>query len=162
MTTILLILGAFLSALIFGIGLGVAGMTLPSKILGFLDIFGNWDPSLLFVMVAALGVHVVTYRIILKKSFPVFHSKFEVPTQNNIDFRLIAGAFLFGIGWGLSGFCPGPAIVGSITLNPSVIAFLTSMLVGIGVFQIFEFLTAGQKNTDGQDELDVQGKHDQV
>lgn len=126
-----LLISAFVSALVFGIGLGIAGMTLPAKVIGFLDITGNWDPSLAFVMVGAIAVHAVSYRLITRRTSPILTTKFQVPTRRDLDFKLLAGSFVFGIGWGLGGFCPGPALVSAITLHPAVIVFVVSMIAGI-------------------------------
>ena len=122
---------AFDYALIFGVGLGVAGMTRPEKVIGFLDITGDWDPSLALVMVGAIAIHALSYRLIMRRQTPIFSTKFYLPTRRDLDFKLFAGALIFGIGWGLGGFCPGPAIVSAITGNHAVLAFLGSMIFGI-------------------------------
>ena len=120
-----------LSGFIFAIGLGIAEMTRPEKVLGFLDIFGNWDPSLAFVMGGAIVVYAVALQLAKGRSKPAFSKKFRIPTRNDIDARLIIGAALFGIGWGLAGFCPGPALVGAAaTLTPALI-FVPSMIAGV-------------------------------
>ena len=106
-----LILAAFSSALLFGIGLGVSGMTLPSKVIGFLDVFGEWDPSLLAVMVGAILVHAISYRIVTKRESPILVAKFQIPTRRDVDWKLVMGSVMFGAGWGLGGFCTGPALV---------------------------------------------------
>lgn len=102
---------AGLSGLIFGLGLALSGMTQPAKVTGFLDVAGAWDASLALVMVGAIGVHAVAYRLVRRRQAPLFDTAFHVPTRKTIDTALIAGAALFGIGWGLGGFCPGPGIV---------------------------------------------------
>ena len=129
------IFAAFVSALLFGLGLGVSGMTLPSKVIGFLDITGNWDPSLIFVMAGAIAVHSVTYRMITKRESPILTADFQIPTKRQIDARLIIGSLLFGAGWGLGGFCPGPALVASVSGASSVLVFLVSMIVGVYLYQ---------------------------
>lgn len=126
-----ILFAAFLSALIFGLGLGVSGMTLPAKVIGFLDITGEWDPSLGFVMIGAIGVHSLSYRFIAKRESPVLTTKFQIPTRREIDSKLVVGSTLFGIGWGLGGFCPGPAIVAAASGHTAVLIFLTSMAAGI-------------------------------
>ncbi len=131
------VLAAFLAALLFGLGLGISGMTLPSKIIGFLDIAGQWDPSLLFVMVGAIAVHAVSYRLIMRRSGPVLAPKFQVPSRREIDWRLVFGAAIFGAGWGLGGFCPGPALVGLVTLRSEVVVFVASMVGGIFLYKIW-------------------------
>lgn len=131
-------LAVFACGLLFGLGLGVAGMTLPSKVIGFLDITGDWDPSLMAVMVGAILVHAVLYRLITKRSSPVLDSKFQIPTRKDIDWKLLVGASLFGAGWGLGGFCPGPAIVSLVTGESSVVVFVVSMIAGIFVYNLFD------------------------
>lgn len=121
-------LSALASGTLFGIGLAVAQMTDPAKVIGFLDVAGSWDPSLAFVMGAALLVSSVAYRIHNARSGP------QAPGAG-IDGRLIAGAALFGIGWGLAGFCPGPAIAALVTGSGQVALFVGSMLAGMALFQ---------------------------
>ncbi len=123
---------------LFAIGLGISGMTQPEKVVSFLDVFGNWNPSLIFVMCGALIVHTALYRFILKRSSPLFASKFQIPTRRDIDSRLIGGSLLFGLGWGLAGYCPAPAItsLSSMTISPFV--FVSSMLVGMILFIFLE------------------------
>src|SRR6185295_7370618 len=93
------------------VGLAVSGMTRPSKVVGFLDVFGAWDASLAFVMVGAIGVHAVLQRVIARRGSPLFEDRFHLPTRRDVDARLLAGAAVFGVGWGLGGFCPGPGLV---------------------------------------------------
>ena len=128
-----LLLAAFFSALIFGLGLGVSGMTLPSKVIGFLDVTGTWDPSLAFVMIGAIAVHSLSYQLITKRASPILTGNFQIPTKRQIDSKLILGSLLFGAGWGLGGFCPGPAIVAAVSGAPSVLVFLASMVAGVFV-----------------------------
>jgi uncharacterized membrane protein YedE/YeeE len=135
-------LAAFVSALIFGLGLGLSGMTLPSKVIGFLDITGAWDPSLAAVMVGAILVHSISFRLIAKRKSPMLTAEFQIPSRRDIDWRLILGAVLFGAGWGLGGFCPGPALVGLATGQGPVVIFVASMLVGMWLH--------GLLNTTGQ------------
>jgi len=122
---------SFGSALLFGLGLGLSGMTLPSKVIGFLDVTGPWDPTLAFVMMGAIFVHAISFRLITKRTSPFLTTSFRLPTRNDIDSMLIIGALVFGLGWGLAGFCPGPAIVGLVSGIPAVFVFVASMLVGI-------------------------------
>ncbi|MEQ1559818.1 MAG: DUF6691 family protein [Methyloglobulus sp.] len=103
---------ALLSGILFGIGLALSQMTNPGKVLNFLDIAGNWDPSLIFVMLGALAVTFIFFRVILKRPAPLFDSKFYLSTKKDIDKPLIIGATIFGAGWGISGYCPGPSIAG--------------------------------------------------
>lgn len=133
-----LFLAAFISSLIFGLGLGVSGMTLPAKVIGFLDITGAWDPSLLAVMVGAISVHFVAFQLITKRKNPLVADKFQVPTRRDLDWKLIVGSAIFGAGWGLGGFCPGPALVGLVTGKSSVVIFVASMVAGIYLYKIFD------------------------
>ena len=129
---------AFLSGIVFALGLGVAGMTRPEKIIGFLDVSGSWDPDLLLVMVGAIVVTALSFRYILMRPVPMAAQQFYLPTKNAIDKRLISGAAVFGIGWGIGGFCPGPAVVSLVTGAPSVWVFVVSMLIGMKLFQWME------------------------
>lgn len=126
------------AGLLFGLGLGISGMTLPSKVMGFLDFTGNWDASLAFVMIGAIAVHSVLFRLILKRSSPLFDGKFHLPSRTDIDPRLIAGAAIFGIGWGFGGFCPGPGLVSVVSGQSSAVIFVVTMLVGMFAHQAFE------------------------
>lgn len=111
----------------------MAGMTQPAKIIGFLDVAGAWDPSLLFVMGGAVALGLVAFPLVLKRPSPVFGERFALPDKAGIDRSLLAGAALFGVGWGLSGYCPGPALVSLVTLNSSVFVFVAFMLAGLGL-----------------------------
>ncbi len=129
------VLTAFLLGLLFALGLGIAGMTQPSKIIAFLDITGDWDPSLLLVMASATLVYFLSYRWITKRRAPLLAEKFSLPTAMRLDARLLAGSALFGIGWGLSGYCPGPALVALPGLLPNTLVFVVSMLTGMLLFK---------------------------
>jgi uncharacterized membrane protein YedE/YeeE len=135
---------AFGAGLLFGIGLIVGGMTRPAKVIGFLDVTGDWDPSLAFVMGGALAVHLALYRLIRRRPSPLLDARFHVPTRRDVDVRLVAGAALFGAGWGLAGFCPGPALV-SAASGPEAALFVAAMLVGMYLFKIFDRLTAAPR-----------------
>ena len=127
-----LALSAFFAGLIFAIGLGLGGMTQPHKVIGFLDILGNWDASLMFVMMGALAVHIVSYRLVKKRKTPLLDVQFHLPASEGlVTKRLIIGSALFGAGWGLAGYCPGPAIVSLATGQTSVMVFVLSMLTGM-------------------------------
>lgn len=121
------------AGLIFGIGLVVSGMADPAKVQNFLDIFGAFDPSLAFVMGAAVTVATIGYRLAFARRRPVLDETFHLPASTTIDARLLAGAAMFGIGWGLTGFCPGPAIVSVPLLAPGTLAFVPAMLAGIAI-----------------------------
>jgi uncharacterized membrane protein YedE/YeeE len=125
-----LALSALFAGALFGAGLVVSGMTEPAKVIGFLDVFGSWDPSLALVMVGAIGVHALAYRAIRKRPAPVIAESFERPPARPVDARLIGGAALFGVGWGLGGYCPGPSIVALGSLAPGVIVFVVGLVVG--------------------------------
>jgi hypothetical protein len=124
---------ALVSGVIFGLGLAVAGMTRPEKVRGFLDFTGAWDPSLAFVMGGAVLVHAVAFRLITRRKSPVFAAKFALPTRRDLDAKLLAGAALFGVGWGLGGFCPGPGLTSLVGGAAPVAFFVLAMLVGIAV-----------------------------
>lgn len=131
-------IGAFLGGALFGIGLAVAGMTQPAKIVGFFDFFGSWDPSLGFVMVGALLVYTPVYRWAIRTwQRPVWAPSFSLPTRKDIDGRLIVGSAMFGVGWGLGGYCPGPAFTSVGARSQEALIFGVAMLVGVGAYQLF-------------------------
>lgn len=123
------------SGILFSIGLVISGMVNPDKVRGFLNIFGDWDPSLAFVMIGAIGLNFFSFKFVTKKK-PLCAESHSLPTKKDIDTKLIMGAALFGIGWGLLGICPGPGIVNLVTLNINAIIFVFSMLIGMTVFKI--------------------------
>jgi uncharacterized protein len=120
-----------IAGLVFGLGLIISGMSDPAKVQNFLDVFGTWDPSLAFVMVGAIAVTFTGYRIAFGRGRPLIADGFSLPTKTAIDAPLVAGAALFGVGWGLSGFCPGPAIVSLPLLATGTLVFVPAMLVGM-------------------------------
>ena len=122
---------ALVAGLLFGGGLLISGMMDPEKVIGFLDLFGNWDPSLMFVMGSALVVTVPAFKLILQRKKPVFNDGFSLPLKTHLDKSLIVGAVIFGIGWGLYGYCPGPAISSLGSLNTAGFIFVPGMLVGM-------------------------------
>lgn len=128
-------LSALFCGILFALGLGVSGMTQPQKVIGFLDLFGTWDPSLLFVMVGGLLVYGVGYRLISKRPQPLFAPRFLIPTSRLIDHRLLLGSALFGIGWGIAGFCPGPALASLVTLSRAPLLFGISMILTVVIFE---------------------------
>ena len=121
---------AFLSGLIFATGLVLSGMTHPSKVLAFLDVAGAWDPSLALVMAGAVAVSAVAFRVAARRTSPLLDARFDVPARGPITADLVSGAALFGVGWGLSGLCPGPAIVALASGNLDVVVFVAAMLLG--------------------------------
>jgi uncharacterized membrane protein YedE/YeeE len=120
-----------LSGILFGFGLALSGMVSPEKIVGFLDITGNWDPSLLFVMGGGVAVTLVSFWYLLRRPVPFFGERFVLPSRKDIDTRLLTGAGIFGLGWGLGGFCPGPALSSLAYGRGEVILFVGAMIVGI-------------------------------
>lgn len=124
---------ALLCGTIFGVGLAMSGMTDTAKVLGFLDVSGNWDPDLAFVMGGAVLVTLVCFPLVLKMKKPVFNPRFSLPTSSYIDGRLLGGAALFGIGWGIYGYCPGPAISALTYLDSKTAMFVVAMLVGMAL-----------------------------
>ena len=129
-------LGPFFGGILFSLGLGISGMTEPSKIIAFLDIFGDWDATLIFVMAGAVGVNGILHRFITKKPFPLFDSKFYLPTRMDVDRRLIVGSAIFGVGWGVTGLCPGPGIASLSSGNLYAFSFVGSMLFGMWVITL--------------------------
>ncbi len=128
----------FLVGLVFGLGLIVSGMTDPGKVLGFLDLTGSWDPSLAFVMGGAIAVGIFAFAIARKRTTSFLGGAMQFPTSRDIDKRLIVGSLLFGAGWGVAGFCPGPAIVSVGAGEPKAIVFVLAMLAGMWLFEMAE------------------------
>jgi uncharacterized protein len=122
---------SFAAGAIFAVGLAISGMTRPAKVVGFLDVFGAWDASLAFVMMGAIGVHAIAHRWILRRGAPLFDEGFHLPTRKDLDARLIAGAAVFGVGWGLGGYCPGPGIVAASSGAVAALVFVVGMTGGI-------------------------------
>ncbi|WP_240036522.1 DUF6691 family protein [Halomonas urmiana] len=120
----------YIAGLIFGLGLAVSGMTDPARVLGFLDVAGAWDPTLMFVLGGAVVTNFIGYRLVLRRPHPLLGERFQLPTRTDLDGRLIGGAALFGIGWGLSGYCPGPAFASLGGLTLPLLAMLVAMVVG--------------------------------
>ncbi|MDH5671594.1 MAG: YeeE/YedE family protein [Myxococcales bacterium] len=144
-------LGSMLIGALFGGGLLLGGMARPAKVLGFLDVFGHWDPSLAFVMLGAIGVYAPLYRFITARTLPVYAQRFMVVAGRQVDRRLLLGSLLFGVGWGLSGFCPGPGTVafGSGQLTGSV--FFASMVAGMLLFQLFDRVATPAASSGGSE-----------
>jgi uncharacterized membrane protein YedE/YeeE len=127
----LITLASFVCGLIFGFGLLISGMAQPTKVLGFLDIFGRWDPTLAFVMAAALAVSATGFALVRQGKRPLLAARYLWPTRTDIDRRLVTGSILFGVGWGQVGLCPGPALVNLAGLMPSVMVFVVAMAAGM-------------------------------
>ena len=132
---------SLLSGIVFGIGLVISEMINPQKVLGFLDIFGNWDPSLAFVMIGALIISTPAFHLISRGNKPLLEEKFNYSKNKSVDQRLIYGSILFGAGWGLGGLCPGPAISSLALLNWQSILFVTSMFIGFYLVKLFDSIT---------------------
>jgi len=128
----------FLSGVVFAVGLGVSGLTQPEKVTSFLNVAGNWDPSLAFVMLGATVTYLLGHILILKRPAPAFAATFTLPTRRDIDRPLVIGSALYGVGWGLVGFCPGPALVSLVTGYESVIIFVLAMGVGMYAFEVLD------------------------
>jgi uncharacterized membrane protein YedE/YeeE len=132
------IVTAFIVGLVFGIGLILAGMTDPAKVQGFLDLAGNWDPSLAFVMGGAILIGLVAFRIAGTRERALLGDAMRLPTATHIDRRLVLGGLAFGAGWGLAGFCPGPALASLATGSAKVMIFTGAMVAGMVVFEVLE------------------------
>ena len=132
---------SLLSGIIFGLGLTISGMVNPQKVLGFLNLFGNWDPSLAFVMIGALVVSSPLFHLIKNKEKPVCEVSFNIPNNKEINKKLVLGSAIFGAGWGLGGLCPGPAISSIALINYYSITFVVSMFIGFYLVRLFESTT---------------------
>jgi len=134
----MLILTAMLAGLVFGIGLIISGMANPAKVLGFLDISGSWDPSLAFVMAGAIAVGALAFALARRRSASLLGAPIKLPAGREIDRRLVTGSALFGVGWGIAGFCPGPALVSLGAGNHKAMLFVAAMLAGMAIFELLE------------------------
>ena len=139
------IVSALIVGLVFGIGLIVSGMTDPAKVQGFLDLAGNWDPSLAFVMGGAILVGLLAFRLAGKRERSLLGDAMRMPTATAIDRRLVLGGLAFGAGWGLGGFCPGPALASLATGSPKALIFTGAMLAGMLVFEVLELRVAATR-----------------
>jgi uncharacterized membrane protein YedE/YeeE len=119
-----------LSGILFSLGLVISTMINPNVVLNFLDVFGTWDPSLIFVMFGALITVVIGFKIIFKQQAPLYDKSFHLPKKQNLDVKLISGAIIFGVGWGLSGYCPGPAIANLAYGQSEILLFILAMIIG--------------------------------
>ena len=129
---------SLLCGLLVSAGLCLSGMTDPSRVLGFLDVFGHWDPTLAIVMIGAIGTHAVLFRIITRRTSPVFAPRFSIPSRRDLDRNLFVGSALFGVGWGLSGYCPGPVLASLRAGGTSALVFVAGMLVGMAGYGLFQ------------------------
>lgn len=132
------VLVSLLVGAMFGAGLLISGMTQPAKVIGFLDVTGGWDPSLAFVLVGAIVVHALAYRLVPRLRAPLLAERFGIPTRKDIDPKLITGAALFGAGWGLGGYCPGPALTSVTAGASSTVIFTAAMLTGMWGHALWE------------------------
>ena len=129
---------AFAAGLVFAAGLCLSGMTNPAKVLGFLNLFGHWDPTLAFVMIGAVATHAVLYRLVTRRAAPLFAERFSIPAKSTVDVSLVVGSALFGVGWGLAGYCPGPAVTSLGSGMGSALVFVGGMLLGLVFYAIVE------------------------
>lgn len=140
------LVAAFAAGLVFGIGLILSGMTDPGKVIGFLDVAGSWDPSLAFVMGGAILVGFFAFAFGGKRAKTLLGHPLYLPQRRDIDYRLLGGSAVFGIGWGLAGFCPGPALVSFGSGQDKAVVFLLAMLAGMALFTVAERYTAGRSD----------------
>jgi uncharacterized membrane protein YedE/YeeE len=136
---------AFLAGLLFGAGLILSGMSNPAKVLAFLDVGGMWDPSLVFVMVGAILVAALAFRFARDRVRPLFGSAIHIPGAGHVDMPLVAGSVIFGIGWGLVGYCPGPALTALAVGGRSTLLFVAAMVAGMALFEVTERIRAGRE-----------------
>ena len=141
------LIASYIIGLIFGIGISISGMANPAKVLNFFDVAGTWDPSLIFVMGGAVVVTFIGYRVVLKRPAPMLEQKFQLPTRRDLDLPLIGGAAVFGIGWGIAGFCPGGALPALGTGRSEVFIFVAALLAGIFAVNVFRRLQAQRSAT---------------
>ena len=134
----MLLIISFFIGLLFSLGLTISGMINPSKVIGFLDIFGNWQPDLVFVMGGAVLTNIILFRFVLKRKNPLLATNFSIPNKSNIDLKLVLGSSLFGIGWGIVGICPGPGLVNITSGGESILIFIVSLLSGMFIFQLVQ------------------------
>ena len=130
---------ALVAGLIFGLGLILSGMTNPAKVIGFLDLAGNWDPSLAFVMAGAIAVSFLPFRLAGKRSIAILGGPIRLPTSTELDRPLVFGSLAFGIGWGLAGYCPGPALTSLLSGGMKPIIFVAAMLAGMAIFELLQW-----------------------
>lgn len=140
------IAAALISGLLFGVGLTLGGMTQPSRIVGVMDVTGVWDPTLVFLFLAAVGTYHVIYRLAVPRGKPLFATNFEIPTRKDINPTLLSGAALFGVGWALSGYCPGPAVVSLGSGQAQAIVVVVAIAAGMALFDLGPLVPRGLRN----------------
>ena len=143
----MLALTSLLAGLVFGFGLILSGMANPAKVLSFLDLFGRWDPSLSLVMGGAVAVASTVFFLARRRTISLLGAAMKLPTAKDIDRRLVGGSLLFGVGWGIAGFCPGPALVALGMREGKALVFVLAMLVGMGIFEMMERLKQNKPST---------------
>lgn len=141
------LISTYLIGLVFGVGISISGMANPAKVLNFFDVAGTWDPSLILVMGGALVTTFIGYRIVLGRKEPLFEVRFSLPNARNIDARLIGGSAVFGVGWGIAGFCPGGALPALGTGRWEVFAFTAALVVGILIAKFIQSIGASRAQT---------------
>ena len=141
-----------MSGVLFGLGLSISGMINPTIVLGFLDVAGDWNPALIFVMVGALLITTLGYPLVFKRKVPLFGTQFHLPVKKHLDARLITGAACFGVGWGMSGYCPGPAISGLVFFQQETLIFVFFMMVGFQVSYLLQTRSSGKQGVMVQDD----------
>ena len=146
---------ALVVGLLFGAGLGISGMTQADKVIGFLDLADGWDPSLAFVMVGGIGVHLALFRLILRRPSPVFAAQFGIPTRTDIDRRLVGGAALFGVGWAIGGYCPGPGLVSAAAGAAPALVFVAAMTGGMLLQHAVDEARRGAREKKQAPEVDL-------
>jgi uncharacterized protein len=134
----MMVFTSLLAGLVFGLGLIVSGMANPAKVLGFLDLSGAWDPSLVFVMAGAMAVAAVAFALARRRGLSFMGAAMQLPASRDIDRRLVIGGLMFGIGWGVAGFCPGPGLVALGMGEIKALVFVVAMLAGMGIFEVLE------------------------
>lgn len=138
---------SLLAGLVFGIGLIISGMANPANVLGFLDLAGRWDPSLALVMAGAISVGLIAFTVTSRRTRSFLGTELKFPSARHIDRRLVGGGLLFGVGWGVAGFCPGPAVVALGMGETKAVIFIMAMLVGMGIFELLEHRKSARQAT---------------
>ncbi len=142
------VITSFGAGLLFSLGLGISGMTQADKVIDFLNVAGSWDPSLGLVMVGAIATHLVLYRLILRRASPLYGVRFAIPTRRDITPRLIGGSALFGIGWALGGYCPGPGLVSVASGSSQALTFVGALIGGMVLFKVVNAAMTHQRSAD--------------